>query len=692
MVSAFTREVDYGGNASIIRFDSADADHVFVPDAQLLFTADFRRCGPDLVLTGPDGRHHIIPGYFTNENRPTLIAPNGASLSFDHVDRHAGSTTPGEQAPARPTIPPDPIGKVKKIDGNVIVIRNGAALSLKVGDAVFKSDIIETGIDGLIVIAFVDGTTFNLYASACMVLDEFIWGAERPSNSALFRVVKGLFAFIAGKMATTGGLIIDTPVGQIRSTAPAAGIGSLALSIFTFGLIQELKAASLDIALLDDGTIDYKDLKHGVFEFVTKEAHPRRIVVSDPGETIVLRPGASGTVSIEQVANSPIVMAQYQSAYQGTHDNFLRGQQDPFIQHYLQEHANAPTNNPVNAANNASTTTAASTGSTGSSTSISDQPGTNATPQLLSTTTIATTVVPTNSSAPTVTTVFTAAPQATQPTPTVIAPPSQPSTTTDTWSSTSAANWNAAPQDWSGAAPPGPQSAAVIGSGQSTVDGPVVVGNLTVDAGTAITVVSNADPTVASSLTVAGTAQVAGTVKVDSTMTDPSVTFTDGLTISPGGEVAAHGSAASVFITGGTGVHNSGTVIADDGGTIIFSDVAVNNAVTNQPTGNIEAGVGGTIVFENSTIANAGANVSASGTGAVVQLSDSIIQSGTLSTGDPASNAGGEFEIVAAPGANFSELDGSSNGPLTLNAFVQVDDGAKLELLGSIDNLGTVVV
>ena len=202
MVSASTREVDYGGNASIISFDSADADHIFVPDAQLLFTADFRRSGPDLVLTGPDGRHHIILGYFTNENRPTLVASNGASLSFDYVDRHARSTTPNEYAPARPTIPPDPIGNVKKIDGNVIVIRNGAALSLKVGDAVFKSDIIETGIDGLIVIAFVDGTTFNLYASACVVLDEFICGAEKPFNSALLRVVRGVFAFIAGKVAT----------------------------------------------------------------------------------------------------------------------------------------------------------------------------------------------------------------------------------------------------------------------------------------------------------------------------------------------------------------------------------------------------------------------------------------------------------------------------------------------------------
>ena len=100
-------------------------------------------------------------------------------------------------------------------------------------------------------------------------------------------------------MAANGRLIIDTPVAQIQSTAPAAGIGSLAFSIFTFGLIHELKAASADIALLDDGTINYKDLKHGVFEIVTKGDNPRVIVVDDPGETIVLRPSGGG-FSVEQ--------------------------------------------------------------------------------------------------------------------------------------------------------------------------------------------------------------------------------------------------------------------------------------------------------------------------------------------------------------------------------------------------------
>ncbi len=110
----------------------------------MLFTGDFKRHGPDLVLTGHDGRRHVVPGYFSSEKHPALVAPNGASLSAALVDLLAGSLTPGQFAQASPT-PTDPIGKVAKVVGHVVVIRNGVAIALNVGDADYKSDVIQTG-------------------------------------------------------------------------------------------------------------------------------------------------------------------------------------------------------------------------------------------------------------------------------------------------------------------------------------------------------------------------------------------------------------------------------------------------------------------------------------------------------------------------------------------------------------------
>src|SRR5271166_1418983 len=138
------KDGDFGSGFSLIHSDSYHADAIVVPDAELLFTGSFHRAGLDLVLTGHDGRHHVIPGYFASEHPPALVAPNGAHLSPDVVDLLAGSPAPNEyaqaQAQTQAAAPADSIGKVQKIAGTVTVLRNGASVALNVGDVVYKSD------------------------------------------------------------------------------------------------------------------------------------------------------------------------------------------------------------------------------------------------------------------------------------------------------------------------------------------------------------------------------------------------------------------------------------------------------------------------------------------------------------------------------------------------------------------------
>jgi len=66
------RSVIDGGAAShtLIDTDLPFAETITVPDAELLFRGNFRRAGPDLVLTGADGRHRLIPGYFPASTPP----------------------------------------------------------------------------------------------------------------------------------------------------------------------------------------------------------------------------------------------------------------------------------------------------------------------------------------------------------------------------------------------------------------------------------------------------------------------------------------------------------------------------------------------------------------------------------------------------------------------------------------------
>ena len=184
---------------------------------------------------------------------------------------------------------PQMIGNIQAAIGCGTIRRaSGISVEVVVGDPVCRGDVIETAADGWIEIRFIDGTVFSLSRDTRVVLSEFARDSNGNLLSALFAVIRGAFAFIAGRVAETGSLWVDTPVGSIRSPARSGGIGMLSLTALMFSFMKEAQAAAPDVTFLDDDSIAYKDFAHGVFELVTKEAIPRHIIVEDPGETIVL--------------------------------------------------------------------------------------------------------------------------------------------------------------------------------------------------------------------------------------------------------------------------------------------------------------------------------------------------------------------------------------------------------------------
>jgi VCBS repeat-containing protein len=220
---------------------------------------------------------------------------------------------------------PQVIGNIQTAIGCGTIRRaSGIAVQVAVGDPVCLGDVIETAADGRIDIRFVDGTVFNLSRDARVELSEFARDSNGTLRSALFAVTRGTFAFVAGGLAETGSLMVDTPVGSIRSRAQGGGIGMLSFAALIFSTMNEVQAADPNVTFLDDDTITYKDLEHGVFELITKEAIPRHIIVEDPGETVVLsRRGSS--VSVNEVANSLTRMQELQAAQQDALANFAKG-------------------------------------------------------------------------------------------------------------------------------------------------------------------------------------------------------------------------------------------------------------------------------------------------------------------------------------------------------------------------------
>jgi hypothetical protein len=134
--------------------------------------------------------------------------------------------------PAVDDLSSKPIGKVVTATGSVTVEHVNAVVvqanlasqtgETKVGDLVYQGDLVRTGADGRVSISFTDGTSFNLSNNANMALNEFVYDPNGKSNSTLFNLTKGTFTFVAGQVAKTGDMKIDTPVATmgIRGTTP----------------------------------------------------------------------------------------------------------------------------------------------------------------------------------------------------------------------------------------------------------------------------------------------------------------------------------------------------------------------------------------------------------------------------------------------------------------------------------------
>ena len=233
-----------------------------------------------------------------------------------------------------PGASPEAIGKIQTMIGLVAIARVGGAVRPgSIGELLYRGDVIQTAADGAVAMTFKDGTAFHLSAGARMALDEFIFNSNAASNSARFSVAQGMFTFIVGKIAKSGGMSIDTPVAWIRG-ARGGATGILTLAALTLAVLDELKAYS-DVSIQDDDVIDFKDLRHGVFELLIKGDNPQLIVVDDPGQTFVIRPTGS-TFSVDQVANTPTRMAELQVQSLSALSTFTMGQQDSLIQQQQQ--------------------------------------------------------------------------------------------------------------------------------------------------------------------------------------------------------------------------------------------------------------------------------------------------------------------------------------------------------------------
>ncbi|MEP6067129.1 MAG: Ig-like domain-containing protein [Paracoccaceae bacterium] len=219
--------IAHGSNEQILF--ASGSDPVVIESASLLFEAEFSRDGRDLILQNNDAADIRVVDYFHASPLADLQSPDGATLRGDLVDILAGPLAPGQYAQAGAVTGAMPIGQVETLDGLATVQRSdGVTETLQDTTKIFQNDVVQTNADSKLSITFVDGTVFTLSPDSRMVINELIYSPDSQDNGATFNLIQGGFVFIAGKVASTGGMDVNTPAATmgIRGTTVLADIQS----------------------------------------------------------------------------------------------------------------------------------------------------------------------------------------------------------------------------------------------------------------------------------------------------------------------------------------------------------------------------------------------------------------------------------------------------------------------------------
>jgi hypothetical protein len=292
-----------------------------IPDAHLLFTAQFARAGDNLLLHGEDGRSFVVQDYFATDDRARLLSPEGAALSPAVVAALAGPLAAGQyaQAGAAPSAA-QAVGRVAQADSDATIVRNGVVIAANTGDPILKGDVLQT-VSGRIGVTFNDGSTLNLTANTRLVVNEFVYDPRGSANSQLLDLVQGSLTFISGEVAHSGNMSIGTPVATMGIRGTVGGVTTATDGTVRFYVSQSATGA---VILDSQGRIIAS-------------------VVQD-GPLIVVRPAGPLQVLAEEVQKSPAQLALELAALQQILSTKAVG--DQLIQQFFQQDPNNQNPNP----------------------------------------------------------------------------------------------------------------------------------------------------------------------------------------------------------------------------------------------------------------------------------------------------------------------------------------------------------
>jgi hypothetical protein len=108
---------------------------------------------------------------------------------------------------------PATIGKAKIVTGKANVVRGGAKIAIKVGDAIQEHDVIETSADGSVGVTFTDNTSFSVGPNSHVAIDTYFFDPKNLKGNLLAQLKRGTMMVRSGELTRQqpGSVQVKTP-------------------------------------------------------------------------------------------------------------------------------------------------------------------------------------------------------------------------------------------------------------------------------------------------------------------------------------------------------------------------------------------------------------------------------------------------------------------------------------------------
>jgi len=110
-----------------------------------------------------------------------------------------------------------PIGLVKTVSGEVLILREGRRIAALPGLGLVLGDVLSTGATGELGVILRDDTVLSLGPSTETRIEQFAFEPAEQKLGMVLRVTRGLIAYLSGRISklAPGSVRIETPVATL---------------------------------------------------------------------------------------------------------------------------------------------------------------------------------------------------------------------------------------------------------------------------------------------------------------------------------------------------------------------------------------------------------------------------------------------------------------------------------------------